>query len=131
IPEGNYGAGPMVVWDRGRFLPKGDPADGIRQGEVKFELYGFKLRGEFTLVRTAGRGPRGNRTPKGGDEWLLIKKRDAWSEAFAAAGQPLSSASILSGLSAEELATGASRILDARAAIAATGAPRKAIAQAD
>lgn len=130
IPEGNYGAGPMVVWDRGRFLPKGDPVDGIRQGEVKFELYGFKLRGEFTLVRTAGRGPRGSRTPKGGDEWLLIKKRDAWSEAFAAAGQPLSNTSILSGLSAEELATGAERIVQARAAIAATGAPRHAIAQA-
>ena len=46
IPEGNYGAGPMVVWDRGRFLPKGDPVEGIRQGEVKFELYGFKLRGQ-------------------------------------------------------------------------------------
>ncbi len=128
IPAGNYGAGPIVVWDRGRFVPKGDPADGVRMGEVKFELYGFKLRGEFTLVRTAGRGPRGNRTAKGGDEWLLIKKRDAWSEAFAAAGQPLSHASILSGLSAEELATGAPRIAAARAAIAATGAPRKPIA---
>ncbi len=130
IPEGNYGAGPMVVWDRGRFLPRGDPAEGLRLGEVKFELYGFKLRGEFTLVRTAGRGPRGNRTPRGGDDWLLIKKRDPWSEAFAAAGQPLSPASILSGLSAEELATGAPRIVAARAAIAAAAAPRGAIAAA-
>ncbi len=130
IPEGNYGAGPMVVWDRGRFLPKGDPAEGVRAGEVKFELYGFKLRGEFTLVRTAGRGPRGNRTPKGGDEWLLIKKRDAWSEAFAAAGQPLLSTSILSGLSAEELAAGAPRIQEARVAIAASGAPKKLVGPA-
>lgn len=129
IPEGNYGAGPMVVWDRGRFVPRVDPTEGLRQGEVKFELYGFKLRGEFTLVRTAGRGPRGGRPAKGNDEWLLIKKRDAWSEAFAAAGQPLSSCSILSGLSAEELATGAARIAELRTAIAATGAPARTIAE--
>ncbi len=130
IPEGNYGAGPMVVWDRGRFAPKTDPAEGLRQGEIKFELFGYKLRGEFTLVHTAGRGARGKRTGRGGgDEWLLIKKRDVYTEAFAAAGKPLSSASILSGLSAEELATGAPRIAGFRAAVAASGAPRAPVAE--
>jgi bifunctional non-homologous end joining protein LigD len=133
IPEGNYGAGPMVVWDRGRFVPKIDPTEGLRQGEIKFELFGYKLRGEFTLVHTAGRGARGARTGRGvggGNDWLLIKKRDVWTDAFVASGKPLSPASILSGLSAEELATGATRIVAVRNAVAATGAPRALIADA-
>ena len=52
IPEGNYGAGPMVVWDRGRFVPEIDPREGVRAGEVKFSLQGYKLRGAFTLTLT-------------------------------------------------------------------------------
>ncbi len=127
IPDGHYGAGPMIVWDRGRFVPKLDPRQGVRDGEVKFELFGFKLRGEFTLVRTSGRGPRGHQTAKGGDDWLLIKKRDLWTDAFAAAGRPLSMVSVLSGLSADELATGAPRLAAWRTQVVATGAPRKVI----
>jgi bifunctional non-homologous end joining protein LigD len=127
IPSGNYGAGPMVVWDRGRFVPEGDPREGVRAGEVKFSLQGYKLRGAFTLVKTGGRGPKGTPAARGGDDWLLIKKRDAWTEAAAKAG-PLSSASVLSGLTAEELAAGAPRIAAWRAAVAGLGAPKKAIA---
>ena len=51
IPVGNYGAGPMIVWDRGRFVPQIDAASGMRDGEIKFELWGYKLRGAFTLVQ--------------------------------------------------------------------------------
>ena len=82
IPAGNYGAGPMIAWDRGLFRPLIDPAQGLLDGEIKFELYGYKLRGAFTLVHT-GRGKRGQRSGRGSDHWLLIKKRDAAAEAFA------------------------------------------------
>ena len=58
IPAGNYGAGPMIVWDRGQFLPQLDPRQGLRDGEIKFELRGYKLRGAFTLVHT-GKHRRG------------------------------------------------------------------------
>ncbi len=123
IPAGNYGAGPIVVWDRGRFVPVGDPREGLRAGEIKFELAGYKLRGAFTIVRTAGRAGRG-RGSTTQEQWLLIKKRDAWSEAFLASGKPLPAPSVLSGVTAEELAHGAPRIAAVRAAIAASGAPR-------
>ena len=54
IPEGNYGAGPSIVWDAGRFqLLKPEPAsEQIRRGKLEFELFGFKLRGRWTLARS-------------------------------------------------------------------------------
>ncbi|MEZ4400373.1 MAG: DNA ligase D [Kofleriaceae bacterium] len=127
IPEGNYGAGPMVVWDRGRFVPEIDPRDGVREGEIKFSLQGYKLRGAFTLVKTGGRVGKGSPSARSVNDWLLIKKRDGWSEAAAKAG-PLPAASVLSGLTAQELAAGAPRIAAWRAALAAVGAPAQAIA---
>jgi len=126
IPPGNYGAGPMIVWDRGLFLPVGDPAQGMRDGEIKFELRGYKLRGAFTLVHT-GKGRRGKFSGSGSDDWLLIKKRDPWTDAFLAGGVPLSAASILSGLTVEELRDGAARMTALRAELAARGLPRRAI----
>jgi bifunctional non-homologous end joining protein LigD len=126
IPDGNYGAGPMIAWDRGLFRPLVEPAQGLVDGEIKFELYGYKLRGAFTLVHT-GRGKRGRRSGRGSDHWLLIKKRDAPAEAFLAAGQPLSSASVLSGLTIEELAEGAPRHRRWLAELAELAPPRRAI----
>ena len=72
IPSGQYGAGDVIVWDWGRFSPEAttDPARALAGGELKFELFGEKLAGRFTIVRT--RGDKGER-----EEWLLIKKRDA------------------------------------------------------
>ena len=84
--------GPMIAWDRGLFRPLIDPAQGLLDGEIKFELYGYKLRGAFTLVHT-GKGKRGQQSGRGSNDWLLIKKRDEPAEAFLAAGQPLSAAS--------------------------------------
>jgi bifunctional non-homologous end joining protein LigD len=124
IPPGNYGAGPMIVWDRGQFLPLGDPRDGLREGEIKFELRGYKLRGAFTLVHT-GRGRRGRGAGRGSDDWLLIKKQDAWSESFLAAGVPLPATSILSGLTVDELQRGASRVAAVCAELAARRLPRR------
>ena len=73
IPEGNYGAGAVIVWDLGRWRPAEDPEEGLQQGKLLFDLEGYKLRGRFTLVRTGGK-----KKPDGRD-WLLIKKHDAFA----------------------------------------------------
>ncbi|HTV53692.1 MAG TPA: non-homologous end-joining DNA ligase, partial [Terriglobia bacterium] len=71
IPEGSYGAGTVMVWDRGTFSVVGDRTarDQIDRGEIKFELNGEKLRGSFALVKL--------RRSEKGNEWLMIKHRDA------------------------------------------------------
>jgi bifunctional non-homologous end joining protein LigD len=77
IPEG-YGAGIVMLWDRGTWTPEADDVDAaLKKGDLKFTLDGYKLKGSWVLVRTGGRyaGSRG-----GGDRsWLLIKHRDEWS----------------------------------------------------
>lgn len=70
IPEGNYGAGKVIIWDKGTWVPLEDPHKGWRDGKLKFELRGHKLHGHWTLVRMKGRG-NGREDP-----WLLIKERD-------------------------------------------------------
>jgi bifunctional non-homologous end joining protein LigD len=71
IPPGNYGAGKVIIWDKGTWIPLEDPHKGFRDGKLKFELRGHKLHGHWTLVRMKGRG-NGREDP-----WLLIKERDA------------------------------------------------------
>lgn len=67
IPEGNYGAGSVMVWDTGTWEPVDDnPSKALRDGKLKFTLHGTKLKGEWTLVRMRAR-------EQGKDEWLLIK----------------------------------------------------------
>ena len=63
IPQGEYGGGTVVVWDRGTWQPEGDAHDAMKQGKRTFTLAGDKLRGRFHLVRTA-------------KSWLLFKGRD-------------------------------------------------------
>ena len=127
IPDGNYGAGPMIAWDRGLFRPLIEPAQGMADGEIKFELYGYKLRGEFTLIHT-GKGKRGRQSGRGSNEWLLIKKRDEPAEQFLAGGTQLSGTSVLSGLTIVELFERAPRHAQVLADLAARGVPKKAIA---
>jgi bifunctional non-homologous end joining protein LigD len=129
IPDGNYGAGPMIAWDRGLFRPLIDAAQGLLDGEIKFELYGYKLRGAFTLVHT-GKGRRGRQSGRGSNDWLLIKKRDEAAEAHLAGGRPLSEASVLSGLTIDELAAGGPHHREVVAELAALGVPQRAIALA-
>jgi bifunctional non-homologous end joining protein LigD len=71
IPKGNYGAGEVVVWDRGTYrLAEGtSTTEQIAKGSLKFELFGKKLHGIFALVHIKGRGGEEN-------AWLLIKERD-------------------------------------------------------
>ena len=71
IPKGEYGGGEVIVWDAGRWKPKGDPEEGLRKGHLKFDLKGRKLKGGWHLVRMAAR-----RREKR-DDWLLIKGADA------------------------------------------------------
>src|SRR5262245_35321707 len=55
IPEGEYGAGTVMLWDRGDWEPIGSPHEGYRNGKLKFKLHGEKLRGGWVLVRTGQR----------------------------------------------------------------------------
>jgi bifunctional non-homologous end joining protein LigD len=71
IPEGEYGAGSVVIWDRGYWTPLDDPVRGLADGKLDFELHGDRLTGRFTLIRMAKRSER-ERTVN----WLLIKRRD-------------------------------------------------------
>ena len=77
IPERQYGAGHVIVWDRGTWEPVGDPVAGYRAGKLKFVLHGEKLEGGWTLVRMHGR--EGERQ----EPWLLIKERDAFARPAA------------------------------------------------
>ncbi len=78
IPEGSYGAGPVVVWDTGPYevLDVEDPLEGIKRGRLSFNLKGKKLKGIFTLALMKGRGT-GLRPV--GKEWLIMKKKDKFS----------------------------------------------------
>src|SRR5262245_59257523 len=73
IPEGEYGAGEVIVWDRGRWQPVGDPHEGLRRGKLEFELAGEKLHGQWVLVRLHMR----QRSDK--PNWLLIKRTDEYA----------------------------------------------------
>ena len=118
IPEGHYGAGPSIVWDAGRFeLLKPEPARGqIERGKLEFELFGYKLRGAWTLARMSGKDR----------DWLLLKKSDAYvSESEPTERYP---ESVLSGLTIEELRGGAGRIDALRRRLTELGAPRASIA---
>jgi DNA ligase D-like protein (predicted 3'-phosphoesterase) len=102
IPEGEYGAGPMIVWDRGVFqniseTRSGQPMDlsqAIEKGDLKVFMLGEKIKGAYALVRT---GPAGDR-----EKWLLIKKRDEGADARR---KPTSSQpqSVLSGRTIEQV----------------------------
>ena len=99
IPEGNYGAGPMIVWDRGRVrYLEGSAEEGLARGKLDFELAGFKLRGRFALVHSGARRKPGVAE----NQWLLLKKEDAFSAEPARAAAE-DERSIVSGLLVEEL----------------------------
>ncbi len=89
IPEGNYGAGAVIIWDRGRWIPLNDPEEGLDKGKLLFELKGYKLRGKWTLVRTK-------------QDWLLIKEHDSYVQEEGTESYPADS--ILSGQTVAELA---------------------------
>ncbi|MCX4218989.1 DNA ligase D [Pseudomonas sp. MCal1] len=69
IPEGHYGAGDVIVWDRGVWIPLEDPEKAYAKGKLKFELQGEKLAGVWNLVRTHMPGKK--------EQWFLIKHQDS------------------------------------------------------
>jgi bifunctional non-homologous end joining protein LigD len=87
IPEG-YGAGIVMLWDRGTWTPQVDDVDAaLNKGDLKFTLNGYKLKGSWVLVRTGGRYGTPGRAVReagasgssGARSWLLIKHRDEWA----------------------------------------------------
>ena len=79
IPAKQYGAGQVIVWDKGHWQPVGDPLQGFKDGNLKFVLHGHKLSGRWALVRMKGRGSREQKQPP----WLLIKEKDAFAQAVS------------------------------------------------
>lgn len=104
IPEGNYGAGTVMVWDRGTYEPEDDvpPEQQLARGEIKIVLHGKKLRGGFVLVhsRTRSLGSRGK------SPWLLIKRRDEYADPSWQIDDPALVHSVLTGRTMKEVQEG-------------------------
>jgi bifunctional non-homologous end joining protein LigD len=104
IPEGEYGGGTVMIWDRGRWIPEGDPHKGYAKGHLDFVLDGKKLHGRWHLVRMRGRDRDRH------ENWLLIKGGDDESRSMREGDileeQPLS---VASGRSMDEIAAGKGR----------------------
>ena len=111
IPAGNYGAGGVIVWDRGEWVPLEDWRTGLEKGKLVFELNGYKLHGKWTLVKIK----------KSEKDWLLIKERDAWVKQ---PGDQFPEESVLSGLTVDEVKAGVVPKSRLREALEENGAPR-------
>jgi len=112
IPEGNYGAGTVVVWDRGIWEPLEEPHEGLEKGKLLFNLKGYKLHGRWTLIKL-------KKTEK---EWLLIKERDEYVST-----EPYSNESVLSGLTNDELRNAKQRAEPIKKELEKLGAPKRAL----
>ncbi len=114
IPEGNYGAGAVVVWDRGEWVPLEDPKAGLEKGKLLFELKGYKLRGRWTLVKIK----------KSEKDWLLIKERDSWAKQ---PGEEFRQESVLSGLTVDDWKAGRTPADVLRAELVARAVARRVV----
>lgn len=103
IPQGEYGGGSVMLWDRGFWRPEGDmdPAKALAKGELKLELQGERLKGSWVLVRMK-KGRRGGKRAN----WLLIKHDDEASRADGAALLDEADTSVASGRPMEKIAAG-------------------------
>ncbi|HTV71739.1 MAG TPA: DNA ligase D [Rhizobiaceae bacterium] len=117
IPEGQYGGGPMILWDRGTWAPMEDVETGLEKGAFKFRLAGEKLIGGWMLARLKGKPG-----DKGKVNWLLFKERDLAADAKRdiIAEQP---ESVKSGLTTEQLLAQSKKVNPAK--------PAKAVKPAD
>ena len=117
IPPDNYGAGAVIVWDRGwyRLVKEGDPLAQLAKGKLDMEFFGFKMRGRWALTRMSQKEK----------EWLLLKKADA-----AVAQEELTDRyprSIVSGLTVEEIRDIPRKLSGLRARLRALKAPQRAV----
>jgi bifunctional non-homologous end joining protein LigD len=100
IPAGEYGGGPVIVWDRGDWEPVGDPREGLAKGHLELTLSGEKLRGRFMLVRLKSRDEKKT-------NWLLMKRADEHArEGKAADVVAREPRSVLTGRTIDEVARG-------------------------
>ena len=121
IPKGEYGAGSMIVWDRGRWEPEGDPQKGLAKGHLAFALDGGRLKGRWHLVRIPPRS--GEKT----EPWLLIKSDDEFARQLGDRDiTEEETTSQLSGRTNEELAA-AGEVRQDHAARAAVATARKIV----
>ncbi|HEX6559413.1 MAG TPA: DNA ligase D, partial [Longimicrobiales bacterium] len=118
IPEGNYGAGAVIVWDRGTYVPLEDISAGLEKGKLLFELRGHKLRGTWTLVKIK----------KSDHDWLLIKERDG---NVSTGADYYAQASVFSGLTVEQLKHGETPERAIVASLDEAHAPRRRINAVD
>jgi bifunctional non-homologous end joining protein LigD len=102
IPRGQYGAGTVMVWDKGTYDPNNNtpPGQQLAQGKIDVELHGTKLLGGFTLIRAEKRS-----ADSGGKErWLLIKHRDEYADPSWDIESPLLARSALTHRTLKEIA---------------------------
>jgi bifunctional non-homologous end joining protein LigD len=112
IPEGQYGAGTVMVWDTGTYEPQNGipPDDQLARGKIDVELHGMKMRGGFTLIRTGKRS-----TDRSGKErWLLIKQRDEYANPSWNIESSRFARSFLTGRSLKEIESGGRKIMSRR-----------------
>ena len=110
IPEGNYGAGTVLLWDKGEWEPIGDPRAGLAEGKLEFRLRGEWLKGRWALLRF-----HGQRDPKR-EDWLLIKEKDE----FAAHGRPVierATTSVASGRDIDAIAAAPDAVWESKGAV--------------
>src|SRR5262249_50227004 len=112
IPEGNYGAGTVVVWDRGIWEPLEDPHEGLAKGRLLSNRRGYRRGARWTLIKL-------KKTEK---EGLLIKERDEYLPP-----EPYTNEPVLPGLTNDELRTAKARAEPIKQELEKLGAPQRAL----
>ena len=120
IPEGEYGAGAMIVWDRGVWVPLEDAHEGLEKGKLLFELRGHKLMGNWTLVKTK----------QARNSWLFIKERDAYLDEDGST-EDYPDDSIYSGLTVHEFPHADVHAEGVAERVAETGARQRVVRASD
>jgi bifunctional non-homologous end joining protein LigD len=126
IPQGEYGGGTVMLWDRGTWEPIGDASKGFEEGHLKFILHGEKLQGGWMLVRKGGR-----KAEAGERRWFLFKERDT----FARPGESITEKmplSVATGRDLDEIASQSNRVWGAAGEVGQSRrkkAPKSAIAR--
>ena len=119
IPEKQYGAGKVIIWDKGTWQPLDDPHKGYAAGNLKFEMHGHKMHGRWALIRMKGKGEKQ-------EPWLLIKEKDDYA-------RPASEFSVIDEMpdSVKDLKAPAAPAKKAKAAAAEPGQPPAQAVKAD
>jgi bifunctional non-homologous end joining protein LigD len=110
IPQGEYGGGTVMLWDRGHWVPEGDPAKAHKKGHIAFEFKGERLKGSYHLVRMADRDE--GKGKKVRHNWLLIKQNDRWAKPGHGDAAIANATSVKTGRTMRQIAEGAGPVWD-------------------